>query len=58
MEAAASPRLPPGTKVKVELDVEPVDKYGRQLAYLYRRTVVNQPGYAWDPIRGKELGLR
>eukprot|EP00435_Cladocopium_sp_Y103_P038833 s3211_g10.t1 len=28
--------LPPGTKVKVELDVEPVDKYGRQLAYLYR----------------------
>jgi len=28
--------LPPGTKVRVELDVEPVDKYGRQLAYLYR----------------------
>jgi endonuclease YncB( thermonuclease family) len=46
METAASPRLPPGTKVKVELDVEPVDKYGRQLAYLYRRTVVNQPEYA------------
>lgn len=30
------PRFPPGTKVKVELDAEPVDKYGRQLVYLYR----------------------
>ncbi|CAK9062580.1 unnamed protein product [Durusdinium trenchii] len=28
--------FPPGTKVKVELDAEPVDKYGRQLVYLYR----------------------
>lgn len=28
--------LPKGTKVKVELDVGPADKYGRELIYLYR----------------------
>ncbi|CAJ1403882.1 unnamed protein product [Effrenium voratum] len=28
--------LPPGTKVRLELDEEQVDKYGRQLVYLYR----------------------
>eukprot|EP00440_Ansanella_granifera_P050881 gb/GFBE01055146.1/.p1 GENE.gb/GFBE01055146.1/~~gb/GFBE01055146.1/.p1 ORF type:complete len:324 (+),score=75.01 gb/GFBE01055146.1/:1-972(+) len=28
--------LPPGTKVRVELDVEPTDRYGRELVYLYR----------------------
>ena len=28
-------RLPPGTRVKLETDVEPRDKYGRLLAYVY-----------------------
>lgn len=28
--------LPKGTKVRVEVDAEPTDKYGRTLAYLYR----------------------
>lgn len=44
------PRLPPGTKVKVELDVEPVDKYGRQLAYLYRlgSAVIAEPRIFMD----------
>mmetsp|Transcript_15178 Transcript_15178/g.34600 ORF Transcript_15178/g.34600 Transcript_15178/m.34600 type:complete len:328 (+) Transcript_15178:46-1029(+) len=28
--------LPPGTKVRVEFDVGPTDKYGRTLAYVYR----------------------
>lgn len=28
--------LPKGTKVKVELDVEPTDRYGRTLGYLYK----------------------
>lgn len=41
------PRLPPGTKVRLELDEEQVDKYGRQLVYLYRRgTDVGSTGRA------------
>ncbi|CAE7196151.1 nucI [Symbiodinium sp. CCMP2592] len=28
--------LPPGSKVRIEFDVEPRDKYGRQLVYVYR----------------------
>ncbi|CAE7241007.1 nuc [Symbiodinium natans] len=28
--------LPPGSKVRIEFDVEPTDKYGRQLVYVYR----------------------
>ncbi|CAE7221324.1 nucI [Symbiodinium pilosum] len=30
--------LPPGSRVRIEFDVEPTDKYGRQLVYLYRAT--------------------
>ncbi|CAE7688726.1 nucI [Symbiodinium sp. CCMP2456] len=30
--------LPPGSKVRIEFDVEPTDKYGRQLVYVYRAT--------------------
>lgn len=44
-EASAFTRdlLPPGTRVRVELDLEVEDAYGRLLAYLY----VEDPGGGW-----------